>query len=268
MRNPLIALTILLLLATSAPADLVTPQAFAPRILVPAAGNAAGANGTYFRSDIQVANLRNAPQRVAIYWLPLGTDGTAIAPRFLELGASRGFVSGDFVGSALQQSGIGSIEFVAVNENGQFDPDGRLQVTSRIWTNSPDGDEGTLSQSFPSIVLPGNTSRTKTIFGMRRSADFRVNVGISNPSTTTHRFRVTARISTPTIDDSEVFEIEVPPRAMMQRQVTGLDASGVVQVLIENLTAGTATDWQAWASTIDNFSGDAWSEMAFPTTTP
>jgi hypothetical protein len=35
-------------------------------------------------------------------------------------------------------------------------------------------------------------------------------------------------------------------------------------VLIENLTAGTSTDWQGWASSIDNESGDAWSQIAFP----
>jgi hypothetical protein len=246
------------------PDDLIVPQTAAARILVPAAGNAPGANGTYFRSDIQVANLRNSAQRVLMYWLPQGSSGAAIAPLAIDLSASRGFSSEDFVTNVLAQTGVGSIEFVGVTADGQFDPAAQLHVASRIWTPRPDGAAGTMSQSFPSIILPGSTSRSKTVFGVRHSPQYRINVGISNPASTVHRFRVTARIATGTIDESDVFELEVPPRSMVQRATT-LTASAIGQVLIENLTTGTATDWQAWASTIDNASGDAWSQMAFPT---
>lgn len=263
MRKTVILLTLLLVSAT-ATADLIVPQTAAARILVPAAGSAAGANGTFFRSDIQIANLRNAPQRVFMYWLPLGTSGAGIAPRALDLAASRGFVSDDFVANVLSQTGLGSIEFVGVTENGQFDPNARLHVTSRIWTPRPDGGDGTMSQTFPSIVLPGSTARAKTIFGMRHSAAFRMNVGISNPSPIAQRFRVTARIATTTVDETSVYEVTVAARSMDQRPVTGLTRTGVAQVLIENITTGEVGDWQGWASTVDNGSGDAWSQVAFP----
>lgn len=254
-----------LLLGTTASADLITPQTSSARILVPAAGNAAGANGTYFRSDIQIANLRSATQRVQMSWLPSGSSGSGIAPRFMDLGAGRGFSSEDFVANVMLQTGVGSIEFVGVTEDGMFDPNARLHVSSRIWTPRPDGGDGTMSQTFPSVVMPGSTASSKTVFGIRHSSQYRINVGISNPATTVHRFRVTAKISTPTIEEEQVFEIEVAPRSMAQRTVTGLTRTGVAQILIENLTPGLFTDWQAWGSVVDNFSGDAWSQMAAPT---
>jgi hypothetical protein len=264
MRIPTLLLTSLLLCST-ATADLITPQTAAARILIPAAGNAPGQNGTYFRSDIQIANLRNADQRVLMYWLPQGSSGAAIAPLAIDLGASRGFSSDDFVANVLHQTGVGGIEFVGVDANNQPDPNARLQVTSRIWTPRPDGGDGTMSQTFPAIVLPGSFATSKTIFGMRHSSQYRVNVGIANPSSTTHRFRVSVRINTPSTDETDQFEVELPARSILQRTSTALTRIGVVQVLIEDITGGATTDWQAWASTIDNQSGDAWSQMAFPT---
>ena len=62
---------------------------------------ARGASGTYFRSDIQIVNLRNAPQRVQMYWLPQGSSGSGITPLALDLAALRGFVSEDFVANML-----------------------------------------------------------------------------------------------------------------------------------------------------------------------
>ena len=48
-----------------------------------------------------------------------------------------------------------------------------------------------------------------------------------------------------------------------QRGVT-LSAEGVVQVLVERIAGGSSEDWQAWASSVDNDSGDAWSNLGFP----
>jgi hypothetical protein len=262
MRRSILLLS--LLLSTATQADLIVPQTAAPRILIPAAGSAAGANGTFFRSDIQVVNLRNASQIVQMYWLPQGRSGAAIAPRTIEIGPSSGLSAEDFVTSVMLQEGVGAIEFVGVTGDGQFDPDARLHVTSRIWTPRPDGGTGTMSQTFPALVLPGSAARAKTVFGMRRSSQYRLNVGIANPAQTLHHFRVTARISTGSTSETVQFELDVQSRSTEQRSAA-LTQEGVVQVLIEDLTIGTATDWQAWASSIDNGSGDAWSQIAFPT---
>lgn len=253
-----------LLFTSIASADLIVPQTAAARILIPAAGNAPGSNGTYFRSDIQLLNLRNATQRVQLFWLPQGSTGPSSGPT-MELAPLSGFTSEDFVTNVMLQSGVGGIEIVGVTDSGQPDPGAQLHVTSRIWTPRPDGADGTMSQTFPALIMPGSTARGKSVFGIRHSNQYRLNVGITNPSLTLHHFRVTAAVATTTGLQTVQFELDVKPRSIEQRLVTGLTGQGTVQVLIENLTAGNATDWQGWASSIDNDSGDAWSEIAFPT---
>lgn len=263
MRTTALLLTSLLLTATLH-ADLITPQTAAARVLIPAAGSAPGNNGTFFRSDIQVVNLRAEAQRILMYWLPQGRSGAGIAPRSITLPAGSGFSSEDFVAAVMIQEGVGAIEFVGVTEQGQFDSGARLHVTSRIWTPRPDGGSGTMSQTFPALIMPGSTARTKSLFGVRRSAQYRLNVGIANPSDGVHRYRVTARLATASGAENAQFEVDVNPRSIEQRNVAGLTQEGIAQVLIEDLTDGTAVDWQGWGSSIDNASGDAWSMIAFP----
>ena len=241
--------------------ELIVPRAAAPRVFVPVAGSTAGANGTFFRSDIHLINLRTSSQRVLLYWLPQGSAGSATPLGSLDIPAQRGISSEDFVDDVLDRGGLGAIEFVGVTPDGVFDPAAALHVTARIWTPRPDGGQGTFSQTFPAVVAGAQeTAIVKAVFGMRRSAQFRMNVGVMNPATTTQRFRVTVAISTGTGVDTQAFEFDVPARAIHQVLVPGT-SSGTAQVLIEDLGGG-AGDWQGWASSIDNLSGDAWSQLA------
>jgi hypothetical protein len=263
MRTPVLLLTLFLALTSFAQQadDLIVPRAAAPQIIIPVTGNAAGANGTYFRTEINIINLRNADQRVALFWLPQGVAGSATPVRTVDFTPTSGFASEDFVGEILQRTGLGAIHFMAVNADGTPDPNGLLHVTSRIWTPRPDGGEGTMSQTFPAIVRgEASPSIVKAIFGQRRSSQYRLNVGVMNPASTTQRFRITAHI-TGTGTDTQTTEIDVLPRSIQQITVGGT-SSGTTQVLIENVT-GTAGEWHGWASSVDNQSGDAWSQLAF-----
>jgi hypothetical protein len=267
MRIP--ALLFTLLLTTTAFAqrtnDLIVPLAGAPHILIPAAGDAAGANGTHFRSDISIINLRTTAQRVQLYWLPQGSSGSAIAPVTIDVGAQQGFLSENFVATVMNQTGLGSIEIFGVRADNSFDPDARIYASARIWTPRPDALAGTMSQTFPAIALGNEIVNVKAIFGLRRAAQYRLNVGISNPTAQARRFHVTVVVtsSTGTQGQSQL-DIDVPAHSMDQRAVPGT-IEGVAQFLIEDITGTTATGpWHAWGSSIDNDSGDAWSQMAIP----
>ena len=261
MRSPLIAV---LLLSPSLFAqttnEVVIPRAAAPRVIVPVAGNAAGANGTFFRSDISVINLRNATQRIQIFWFPLGTQGSLTPIATITLPPQQGTLSdqADFVGEFLRTTGLGGIEFVGVTDQGVFDPNAQLHVTSRIWTPRPDGAAGTMSQTLPAIAAgQTDTPSLKSAFGLRRGSQYRLNVGVMNPSSTTQRFRFTI-VAAGLVTDT--FELDLPPRSIRQELAPGT-SSGYVQVVIENLGGG-AGEWQGWASSVDNQSGDAWSQIA------
>ena len=260
-----LSLFLLLLLTVPATAqttnDLIVPFAAAPRVVVPIVGNAPGSNGTYFRTDISVVNLRDVSQGVQIFWYPQGRAGSATPLGQIEIPAQQGISSEDFVGEILLQTGLGGVEFVGVTAQGNFDPAAALHVSSRIWTPRPDGGAGTMSQSFPSLVADAqNETIVKAVFGMRRGPQFRLNVGALNPTSTTQRFRFTVAISGAGGTDTQVLEIDVPARSIQHVTVPGT-SEGIVQVLIEDLGGG-AGDWQGWASSVDNQSGDAWSQIA------
>src|ERR1051325_6854144 len=44
--------------------------------IIPAAGNLAGANGTFFRSDFTLGNFANRNQVIGVAWLAAGVDNT------------------------------------------------------------------------------------------------------------------------------------------------------------------------------------------------
>jgi hypothetical protein len=261
------SLLLTLSLATAAFAqqtnDLIIPIGGAPDILIPAAGDVSGANGTHFRSDISVINLLNVPQRVQLHWLPQGSSGTSIAPQTIDLSAKSGFQSDNFVGEVMSQTGLGSIEVVGVRQDGSVDPNARLLVAARIWTPRPEGAQGTMSQTFPAIALTAEDIDVKAIFGLRRTSQYRFNVGISNPISSARRFRVTVIVLSATPVQTQ-FDVDVAGNSMEQRSVTGA-SEGLVQVLVEDIsTSAVIGPWHAWGSSIDNNSGDAWSHMAVP----
>ena len=255
-------LVVLLLAALPVFAEVIVPQAGAPRVWIPVAGHAQGANGTFFRSEITVTNLRNAAQRVRIYWLPQGTAGSSTPAQTYDVPSGRGFGSDEFVNRVLLKEGLGGVEIVGVTSSGAVDPLAVLHVTSRIYTPRPDGGAGTMSQTFPAVVAgEGPASNLKEIYGMRRSPQYRLNVGVLNPASTVQRFKFIVAIEGPSGFDVETFEFDVQPRSIHQTLVPGT-STGLATIRVEDLGGG-AGDWQTWASTVDNESGDAWSQVGF-----
>jgi hypothetical protein len=258
MRKPLLLVLLSFVLAGAASADLVIPQTASPAILIPAAGDVEGANGTHFRTDVTLVNLRDVPQRVQMLWYPQGGGSSAgVIQRTLTINARSGISSTDFVRNFLFQTGLGSIDVRGVDEENDFDPNARLHAAARIWTPQPNAPNGTTSQTLPAII-PAGARAVQAIFGVRRGDQYRLNVGIVNPNATAQRFRFTLLTSG---GASEMRELQLEPFSMDLVQMPG--TADVVQILVENLTTPNAY-WEAWASSIDNVTGDAWSQMAFP----
>jgi hypothetical protein len=264
MRLSALSLALLVTSSLFAQTDnVVIPVAGAARVILPVTGNAAGANGTFFRSDITVANLRSTAQKVHFYWRPQGMSGPATPVQTITLSARSGVASENFLEDFIGVGGLGSLEVVGVTtDTEQFDAAALLNVTVRIWTPRPDGAAGTMSQTFVAVAAGTQApSNIRIVPGLRRSAQYRVNVGMTNPSSTTQLFRVQVSISGTGGTSNETFDVEVPARAMQQVLVPGTSA-GLVQILVEDLGGG-AGDWHAWGSSVDNQSGDAWSQIGF-----
>ena len=257
----IIPILALLFAAQIQPNNLVVPIGGSPQILIPAAGSIQGANGTFFRSDITLVNYSTHDQLVQMRWLPQGANGTGVAAREITIPALSGIVSEDFVTNVMQQSGLGSILITGLTSSHTADNTALLYATSRIWSNQPGVSGGTVSQSFPSIPVSTINSGQLSILGLRRDDRYRLNVGIINldqSNEQTFQIIVGGSGASP-----QVTTVTVPPFSMVQSSIVGVPLSNL-QVAIQNVSTPVRTNtWTAYGSSIDNVTGDAWSEVAF-----
>lgn len=244
---------------SSAFAGVVQPLQSAPQLLIPAAGSTPGANGTFWRSEIAIANFANRDQSVRLQWLPQGASSTF--SKTITLHGLDFIRSNDFVAEILNQSGLGAILVSGVTSGGDLDPTAALYAQSRIWTPQP-GSSGTMSQSLPAIPTSTiNTPDAMVMFpGVLGSGNYRLNVGIVNlDPVNAQTIEITVSfgpLSNFTVDET------VPPMGMQQASL----GSGFFfpEMPIANVTdAATKTNkWMAYVSTIDNVTGDAWADLA------
>lgn len=265
VRRSIITIVIILT-AAAASAQIVVTRSSASQLLIPAAGALDGSNGTFFRSDISLLNYRSTAQNVRLQWLP--QTGTSTSGPTIEttIAASSGIASEDFVTNIMQRSGLGAILVTGITSAGDTDPAAELVATSRIWTNQPNG-SGTQSQSLPSIATADINSTVVAVLSARRDARFRVNVGIVNLSLSAQRFQVTVAGSAGT--DQQ--QVDVQAMSMTLFGVLGAASTVPLQIQVQNVsTPGQSTAWVAYASAVDNITGDAWTTLGsnLPGTTP
>ena len=238
--------------------SVVVPLTAVPQLLIPAAGSTAGANGTFFHSDISIVNLASHDQIVKIQWLP--QSGAAGSTTTLTIPAQSGIRSADFVATYLNQTGLGAMIVTGVTNTGVPDASALLYVTTRVWTPQPNT-AGTTSQSLPAIPLSTVNTQVAALFAMGGAdnpSNYRTNVGIVNLDPVNAQ---TYQVLLPGLL-AQAIQVTIAPMSM---QLVGLGSGlGPTQeILIQNVTtAGRSNSWMAYGSSVDNVTGDAWSELA------
>jgi hypothetical protein len=223
-------------------------------------GNAPGAGGTYFRSEVTLVNNLSRSQNVAILYFPAGggsCNGASI--QSLRLSGNTFYVWSNFVADIFNTTGLGSVVVLAVDANGNFDSTGNLDGFSRIWTPIA-GFQGTASQSFPSVSLSA-FPQTQFIYGLRHDSSFRTNLFIFNylPTGSTASRVFTANVIG--LSDNASFTMSVPPCSLA---VSALPARTFGALSMSVTPPDSAGGWFAFGSTVDNQSGDNWSVAARP----
>lgn len=259
MRRTIVTL-VATLIAIAASAQNMTTRGPVAQLLIPAAGAQQGGNGTFFRSDISLINYRGTDQRVRLQWLPQDVTGVGLAPTDITINAASGIASEDFVTTVMGRSGLGAILVTGIDAGGNPDPSALLVATSRIWTPEP-GSSGTQSQSLPSIATTDIASGAVSILGARREVRYRVNAGIVNLSASTQTYQVSLLGSFGT----EVHQsAPVPAMSMTLFGLTGQSSTIPLQINVVNIgTPPRSTFWVAYASSVDNVTGDAWTTLGF-----
>lgn len=244
------------------------PEATRKSFLIVAAASNAGANGTFFRSDITLMNRSDHEQDVIVAWL--AADAAAVPPTFkITLAASNrrnGWFEAppltvvDFV-RAFNLSGLGALLFVAVGPSADLaGDDAAIAGYSRIWSPASDA-LGTVSQALPGVDPLAFMSEPHAIaVGFRQETSFRTNVGIVNLDTQPRSFdcRAVGERS------SAAFSILVAPMSMKQVSLPSGDYGPVaIEVWGDHDEAGRAQyPWMLYGSTVDNVTGDGWTATA------
>lgn len=243
--------------------NVVVTRGGSNELLIPAAASAQGANGTFFKSEINILNYTSRTQRIRLRWLPNGQPASTDTVD-VTLGAFQGVSSDDFVGTVLHQSGVGAIIATGVTADGSLvDGTARLYATDRVWTPQP-GSTGTVSQSFSVLQTNElNGGKSMSLIGLRRDEGFRVNAGIVNLSFSPQTFQVVVSGSNPTLV-AETYTLTVGAESMAQFNMPGIPQPNL-QVVITNVTpaATQSAKWVGYGSSVDNVTGDSWSELAF-----
>jgi len=240
---------------------LSTPKGSSNRVLIPGAISSEGGNGTHFKSDIRVTNLRDKAQKVLLSWLPSGVSGPGYVGT-VELQPGETLASDDFVSEVMHSSGLGAILVEGRNESDDPDADARLYVSSRVWTPQP-GTEGTSSQAFAPMPLADVFSENALIIGHRRNDQYRTNVGIVNLDGAAHTFHVSLAGENPTLIPEE-YLVTVPGLSMVQIPTSGAPQNQLVIHIQQQVGEGEPrqTLWTAYASSVDNVSGDGWTSVS------
>lgn len=238
--------------------------------LITAAASTAGANGTFFHSDITLVNRSSHEQPVVVAWLSAG-DST-VTPTFKMVLPAGKTLNGwlafppttitDFV-SNLGLSGLGALLFLAVDGDGHIaGADASIGGFSRIWSPASDTN-GTVSQSLASVdPLALDYEPHGMAIGLRHDQGFRTNFGIVNLDSTPRRFdcRIVGEFAT-----SEV-TVMVGGLSLKQVAVPSTTYGALaIEIWAEHSEDGIDAlhfPWAAYGTSVDNATGDGWAAQA------
>jgi len=225
-------------------------------LIFPLAGNAPGANGTFFRSEATLVNNLNRQQKVRVWFFPLGGNSCSGVPiKDLTLNPFAWYVWSDFVAQVFNLNGLGSIGLIAIDSIGNVDPTARVDMALRIYTPAFGG--GSASQTFQGVGL-SDFGGNQTAFGLRHDSAFRTNYGIFNYLGNTRTFDISF-VGLGNTSASSV--LTVGPCSV---GFTGIPNLNYGSVLMDIQPRDTQGGWYGFASSVDNVSGDSWSVSARP----
>lgn len=222
--------------------------------IFPVVGSVQGGNNTYYRSETTIINNRSIPQTVEMFYFAQGISNCTRPSEFVTLQANSWTAWKDILQNVFNETGLGSLIVQAVDANDNYDSNGDIDGTSRIWTPSPFS-AGTLSQPFPAASFNQSNGQTPlSAYGLRDGEGFHTNLGVLNYANQPRTF--TAVING--VNSSNQFDFDVNDCSFEQFRIPDGDY-GIFQLQV------TAHDgigqWYGYGSSVDEVTANNWSSV-------
>jgi photosystem II stability/assembly factor-like uncharacterized protein len=217
--------------------------------LLPASAHSSGANGSFYTTNVAVANVGSAPASFTMKFLGHDQDGSAGPEQTFNLESGRSVTYFDVLGTVFGQiSSFGAIRITSDSP--------ALDIVS---VTSTPGFDGTLSQTIPAVfssdLIPAGSSRS--ILYIRQGDGFRSNLVLASnadiPTT------VDVSLISPEGVTLATKAYSVPPKGMTQigRVVRDMGVPGAItgaRLVLSSSTPGAA--FTAFVSVIDEVTND------------
>jgi hypothetical protein len=222
--------------------------------IFPVVGSLAGGNGTYYRSETTLVNNRFVSQTVEMFYFAQGIANCTRPSRLVTLPANSWTAYDDILQDVFGETGIGSLIVQAVDRNGNYDPNGNIDGTSRIWTPSPFS-SGTLSQTFGAASFDQSNGVTPlSAYGLRDGGGFHTNLGVLNYANQPRTF--TAVING--INGQSSFDFSVESCSFEQFRIP----DGNFDIMQLQVSAhDNLGQWYGYGSSVDEVTANNWSSV-------
>lgn len=213
----------------------------AATMVIPIVGRTAGAEGTYWRTDVTIVNTAAAAATISL------SIPHSDVSRELTIGAGATLSLRDVVSLFGLESASAPLTIRCSDTHA-------LVITSRTYTTRPAG--GTLGQSIDAVD-PQTLSATQAVTGLRDDESFRTNLGVTNlaPQADT----ITLQLKREDGSIAATTTVTVDAKSVLQRNVRALfpelqSAIGRFRIVASSNSA--TAQYALFASVIDNGSGD------------
>lgn len=236
--------------------------ASAKNMYIPVAGKVAGANNTFFRTDVRIFNPSATDDiSVSIHFLPTGIDGSNIPGKLVTVPKRQMVVLDDIIGNFFAGTIPEGNAIGALRLDSDTDASYEFVADSRIYTNSPNAAvQGTYGQYVPAMEL-SDAKLKSVVLHLKNSFDtgivgatsFRTNVGVMNPGSEPATI-TSALYGSPGGKLLDGLVITIPPKSM--RQMSMAELFGTAWFNDGFVTFESTQPVYTWGSVVDNKSGD------------
>ncbi len=219
------------------------------RSFIPAAANAAGADGVFFRTDLDLNNAGPAAAGHSFEWLPRGADNSSpLTSADFSLGPGKSARYTNIVAEifGLEPNAVGAISILSDSPY--------LIGLSRTYNLGAD-DGGTFGQALPAIpieeMIP--TGERRRIIFMTEDDDYRANLGCLNA--TSESLRVMIELFDDEGSSLEVLHLDLPP--LSNNQLNRVFAEyAPIKGTIDVWTTKPDAAFSCYGSLLDNGTSD------------